>query len=183
MNPEAVLRDLYPRGSRTLDILLRHGELVAGKGLEIAARVPHLAPDTRFIEEAAMLHDIGIFMTRAPALFCTGESPYVCHGFLGRNLLDSMDLPRHAMVSERHTGAGISKENILRRNLPLPARDMIPETIEEIIVCAADKFFSKSPSKSGRTMTRARIVRELGAIDPAHASRFSEWAEMLDIRD
>ncbi|MFH1153619.1 MAG: HD domain-containing protein [Pseudomonadota bacterium] len=182
MTPESIIRDYYPPGSQTLDILLRHAEQVAKKGLEIARRVSHLEPDTGFIEEAAMLHDIGIFMTRAPAIGCFGGSPYICHGLLGRNLLESIELPRHALVSERHTGAGISRDNIIEHGLPLPLRDMIPLSIEEIIVCVADKYFSKNPSKSDLTMTRVDIFQELKTIDASHGERFSTWADLLGIR-
>lgn len=181
MNPEHILRDYYPPGSVTYDILVRHGELVAEKSLAIANGLPHLKPDTGFIIEAAMLHDIGIFLTSAPSIGCFGENPYVCHGYLGRQILESIGLSRHGRVAERHTGAGITMKNITALNLPLPMRDMIPETLEEIIICVADKFFSKSPEKQGRTMTVTAIARELEAIDLTHAIRFVSWAEYLGL--
>jgi uncharacterized protein len=51
---------------------------------------------------------------------------------------------RHARVAERHTGSGLTKEQIIAQGLPLPAEDFVPETIEEKVICYADKFFSKS---------------------------------------
>ena len=42
------------------DILLRHSRAVADKALEIVRNHPELHADERFVEEAAMLHDIGI---------------------------------------------------------------------------------------------------------------------------
>ena len=56
-------------------------------------------------------------------------------------------LRRLRLVSERHTGAGITLENIVANNLPLPKREMVPVTIEEIIICFADKFHSKLARK------------------------------------
>jgi uncharacterized protein len=43
-----------------------------------------------------------------------------------------------------HTGVGITKVEIEKNKLPLPARDYIAETDEEKIVMYADKFHSKS---------------------------------------
>ena len=51
---------------------------------------------------------------------------------------------RHALVCERHTGAGLSVEDIISQSLPLPHRDMLPLSIEEKLICYADKFYSKS---------------------------------------
>lgn len=59
-------------------------------------------------------------------------------------MLAAIGLPRHALVCERHTGSGLSLDYIVSNNLPLPHRDLLPTSIEEKIVCYADKFFSKT---------------------------------------
>jgi uncharacterized protein len=91
-----------------------------------------------------MLHDIGIFKCNAPSIYCIGDLPYILHGIEGRKILELENMPRHALVCERHTGSGITKEQIIQDNLPLPHRDMLPTTDEEALICYADKFFSKS---------------------------------------
>ena len=179
MNPKEIIHEFYPPGSKTCDILIRHGEQVTGKSLEIASLAPHPGIDILFIEQAAMLHDIGIFKTRAPGLGCFGPHPYLCHGFLGRQLLDSLGFPRHALVAERHTGAGITRANILENELPLPLRDMVPLTVEEIIICVADKFFSKSPGQNKKEKSLEKTIMDLESIDHEHACRFSKWLNEL----
>lgn len=144
VDPEAVLARFYPLDSPTLALLRRHGQQVAQKALAVADRLAHLNPDRRFLFEAAMLHDVGIFQTDSPALGCHGDAPYVCHGVLGRHLLEDIGLARHALVCERHVGTGLSAEEIRARRLPLPERDMRPVSLEEEVICYADKFFSKS---------------------------------------
>lgn len=159
------------------DILVRHSRIVTEKSLEIARGLPHLNPDLEFIQTAAMLHDIGIFLTRSESIGCFGKASYVCHGYLGREILDKLGLPpEYGLVSERHTGAGITKENILLNRLPLPHRDMVPVSLEEKIICAADKYHSKNPKLSGRTVTTAEVIKELGKINIDHAERFTLWA-------
>jgi len=178
MDALAVIETYYPKGSALHKILVEHSCQVARKSLEIAGNIPHLAPDLEFIESAAMLHDIGIFMTRAGAIGCTGGLPYICHGYLGRQILDDQGLDSaFGLVAERHTGAGITLDNIVQGNLPLPRRDMVPVTLEEKIICCADKYFSKSPKNQDRIMTPNLIMEELSKINPAHAARFAGWVE------
>ncbi len=178
MDPLALIEIYYPRDSSLYKTLVEHSCQVTEKSLEIARNLDHLAIDLEFIEAAAMLHDIGIFMTRAPSLGCTGEFPYICHGYLGRQLLDDLGLdPALGLVAERHTGAGITLENIVQANLPLPKRDMVPLSLEEKIICCADKYFSKSPKNRDRIMTPQVIMEELAKINPGHAERFAGWVE------
>jgi uncharacterized protein len=178
MDPMAVIEKFYPSGSALNRILVDHSRQVAEKSLDIARKLADPDLDLGFIEQAAMLHDIGIFLTASPKIGCTGQAPYLCHGVLGRELLDSEGLdPAYGLVAERHTGAGISLDTILRHNLPLPHRDLVPETLEEKIVCCADKFFSKTGPARHRPRTISQILADLTDIDPEHAHRFSRWAE------
>nr|NJM03582.1 HD domain-containing protein [Desulfobacula sp.] len=173
-----IIEKFYDPGTRLYDILVGHSRIVAEKSLEIARGLPHLNPDLDFIETAAMLHDIGIFLTRSESIGCLGKAAYVCHGYLGRELLDDLGLPpEYGLVSERHTGAGITRENIVLNKLPLPQREMVPLSLEEKIICAADKYHSKNPKFSGRNITTAEVVEELRKINDDHAGRFSIWAK------
>lgn len=56
----------YPQDNELKHILNVHSRSVADKALWIAGKHPELNLDTVFLEEAAMLHDIGIFLTHAP---------------------------------------------------------------------------------------------------------------------
>ena len=48
------------------------------------------------------------------------------------------------VFAKRHTGAGLTKKEIIEQELPLPQQDFLPETTEEKLICYADKFFSKT---------------------------------------
>ena len=175
MDALALIREVYASTPRAMDILVRHGRQVAEKAVAAARRVMHLQPDITFIREAALLHDIGIHQTRAPDLGCTGTHPYLCHGVLGRKILEKRGLPRHALVCERHVGTGITSAEIHDRNLPLPCRDMRPVTLEEEIVCWADKFFSKSETANSAEKSLPDILRQLSAHGPDKAHIFLAW--------
>ena len=107
-----------------------------------------------------MLHDIGIAQCDAPSIYCKGTEPYIRHGVIGRQILEEAGLPRHALVCERHTGSGITAEEIRERYMPLPCRDMLPISIEEKAICYADKFYSKS----GDPTRRKSLARAIASI-------------------
>jgi uncharacterized protein len=137
-------------------------------------------PDLRFIAEAALLHDIGIYRTDAARIGCHGREPYVRHGVIGRQILESHGLPRHALVCERHVGVGLTVADIRTQNLPLPLREMVPVSIEEVLICYADKFFSKSDP--GRELPLKAIVDELGRFGQDKAQLFMTWHEQFQGR-
>ena len=127
-------------------ILVTHSRQVADRSLAIIDAHPEWngQVDRQFVEEAAMLHDIGIIFCNAPKIYCNGGHKYIEHGYLGAELLRAEGLPKHALVAERHTGAGITLEQVLREELPIPERDYCQQSLEEKIICYADKFYSKS---------------------------------------
>jgi uncharacterized protein len=57
---------------------------------------------------------------------------------------NGIDMEPYARICERHTGTGITAEEVVAQKIPLPVRDYCPETPEEKLICLADKFFSKS---------------------------------------
>lgn len=179
LDPIAVIQAHYEPQGQTYKLLVDHGRDVARKALQIADRLDHLEIDRDFVFEAAVLHDIGIYLTRAPGIGCTGDAPYVCHGYLGGRILRKQGLPQHALVCERHVGCGISAAEIRRRRIPLPARDMLPVSIEEQLICYADKFFSKN---NGSEKTVAEIVAGLTPYGEDQVERFLSWAAFFDGR-
>ena len=160
------------------EILLTHSQLVRDKSLEIAIKHPELKADKQFIAEAALLHDIGIFLTDAPSIGCHGNHPYICHGYLGRELLEKEGLKKHGLVCERHTGTGLTVEEIKAQNLPLPHRDMVPRSIEEQIICFADSFFSKGHDLKEEKKTD-NIMKSLKKFGNEKVKIFSLWCEMF----
>ncbi|MBN2319246.1 MAG: HD domain-containing protein [Acidobacteria bacterium] len=179
MNPIDIINGYYTPGSKAHEIVVRHGEDVARKAVTVAEKVGHLNPDLEFIREAAMLHDVAIFLTDTPKLDCHGKHPYVCHGYLGRELLENRNLPKHALVCERHVGVGITAEDVRRHNLPLPERDMIPLSIEERIICYADKFFSKNGRKTETEKSVEEVLRNIARYGHDKVATFQSWLELF----
>lgn len=172
MDVYSLLEKYTVGNAELLRILTGHSEAVRDKALEIA-RVKGLDVDSGFVAEAAMLHDIGVVRVDAPSISCFGSAPYICHGVEGRAILEAEGLPRHALVCERHTGSGLSVAQIVAQNLPLPHRDMIPLSLEEKLICYADKFYSKSRDLRAEKPVE-RIIEQMKAHGPEAYERFME---------
>ena len=177
MDYQAIIQKYYPEDNELRHILLVHSRSVADKALAIADRHPELSLDKQFLEEAAMLHDIGIIRCNAPGIQCFGTEPYICHGRIGAEMLRAEGFPRHARVCERHTGAGITRSQIIAQQLPLPAQDFLPETMEEKVICYADKFFSKTHLDKEKTVEQA--ISSLSKFGEEGVERFREWVKMF----
>ena len=177
MNPFEIINEYYEENTPLYDILVAHSRLVAQKALNIAEMHPEMHLNKEFIYEAAMLHDLGIFKTNAPEIHCFGELPYICHGSVGSEILMKKGYEKHALVCERHTGTGLSATEIIKNNYPIPPREMIPETMEEILVCFADKFFSKTKMEKEKTVEKIR--RGLVKHGEDSVKRFDDWHKLF----
>lgn len=177
MNTIEILKRYYKENSDLYNLLVKHSTDVTNKALEIANKHPELKIDKGFVSEAGMLHDIGIFLTNAPSIHCHGIAPYICHGYLGREILDILGFHRHALVCERHTGVGLSVEDIRKQKLPVPIRDMRPQTIEEKVICFSDCFFSKTnPDKE---KDKEAVKASLDKYGEASVRQFDEWCTLF----
>ncbi len=172
-----VIDKYYSDNPPLRDLLILHSRLVADLALKVAAAHPELTLDVQFIEESAMLHDIGIFLTDAAPIHCFGKYHYICHGYLGADLLREEGLPRHALVAERHTGTGLTLKQILERDLPVPHRDMTPQSMEEKVVCFADKFFSKTNPTVQKSVEQAE--HSLAKFGQEGVLIFREWCRLF----
>ena len=172
--------DKYYGGCDALrHILLTHSTSVAQRALRIADMHPELNIDKAFVEQAAMLHDIGIVQVNAPAIECFGTQPYICHGICGAEMLRREGLPEsYARVCERHTGAGLTLHDIVQQTLPLPHHDLTPQTIEEKLICYADKFYSKTHLDKEKTIEQAE--RSLAKFGGDTLARFQALREIFD---
>lgn len=175
-----IIARFYDSGGPLHEVLTVHSNQVAQLAAAICDRLiaQGVPVDSQFVHEAAMLHDIGIVRVDAPGIHCHGTEPYIRHGILGREMLDQLGLYRHALVCERHTGSGLTVAEIESQQLPLPHRDLTPHSLEEKIVCYADKFFSKTHlGEPPRDMERVR--RSMARFGDASLARFDALAALL----
>ncbi len=153
---QAIIDKYYPDDNELRAIYMKHARQVADLALAINL-TRAIGLDPLDVEGAAMLHDIGIFGTNAPGIHCHGSASYMRHGIIGGELLRREGAPESwARVAERHTGTGITKEDILLQDLDLPVEDYCPVSMLEKLICYADKFYSKSGTMEKKPFTRVR---------------------------
>ena len=151
--------------------IVRHCEAVAmaAEFMADAAERRGRSLDTKAVIAGALLHDIG--RTR---------SQTVRHGVEGAEILEKEGVDMKVVeIVRRHVGAGISPEEA--RKLGLPDHDYIPRTLEERIVCFADKMvdadrvrpfgeevhrFTAKSHDVGRLLALKRGLAEDLGVDP-----------------
>lgn len=106
----------------------RHSIKVAEKALEIANKINKVKVNKDLIEIGSLLHDIGRSKTHS-----------FKHALIGGKMLKQMGFPENLVrICERHILGGLDKEDAAE--VGLLARDYLPETLEEKIICLADKL-------------------------------------------
>ena len=175
MDAISLLRKHFSHNQDAFEIVLEHSRLVAAKAVSLARNMPNPYLDMRLLEEAALLHDIGVSRTNVPRIGCRGAAPYIRHGILGREILESEGLTVHALVCERHIGVGIGVKDIVQQQLPLPKREMVPISLLEKVVCFADLFYSKKPGSVSVEKSVDEIASALRKHGNHKVSIFEEW--------
>jgi uncharacterized protein len=108
----------------------RHSLKVAEKALELAERIKLREIDMDLIEIGGLLHDIGRCKTHG-----------FNHALIGAKIIRERGLPeRLAKICETHILGGLDKEDAKR--VGLPEKDFLPQTLEEKIICLADKHIA-----------------------------------------
>jgi len=160
-----------------LELVLTHGRMVAELACKVGRNLGLNDDELKFLNEAAMLHDIGICKVYAPGIGMHGPNPYITHGVIGRQILEKEGLPLHALICERHIGVGLTSEDITAQQLPLPERDMSPQNLYEEIICFADLFFSKIPGKLEVRKSVEQVREKLSAFGKQKVEIFDEWTK------
>lgn len=185
MDALRVLGAFYPEDTPLRRKLLEHSRLVREEALAIAesAACREMGLDLDVVSAGAWLHDVGVCRCHAPDILCTGTEPYIRHGIVGAGMLRAygaehgLDMEPFARICERHTGSGLSAGEILSRGLPLPPRDFLPVTLEEKLVCLADKFHSKSGD--GRRKPLEEVRRGIARFGAAPVARLEALLELF----
>ena len=124
--------------------------------------------DIKLVEAGALLHDLG-----------RGQTHGIEHGVVGGQIARKLGMPMEiTQIIERHVGAGLTMDEARRNNLP--RGKYVPETLEEKIVCYADKLIEGS-HEVGIESTIANFSEELGADHQAIKRLKDLHSEMVSV--
>lgn len=137
------------RKHKTPERVIAHAQAVAGL---VKRLMTGLKIDERVVIAGALLHDIGRSKTQGPG-----------HGVESAKILRGHGVDEKvARIAETHVGAGIPEREAVE--LGFPAKDYLPSTLEEMLVCYADKLMA-----GDRVMTEAEALDEFKEkLGPSH---------------
>jgi uncharacterized protein len=148
-----ALHEKHAPNAAALDSVYTHCVIVCGIAVQLhsqdsrqhrSGRGGDLAIDLALVRAGCLLHDIGVYRLYDPS-GALNHAEYIRHGVLGYELLRQEGLPEViCRFASHHTGVGLTREDVLRQELPLPPRDYLAQTAEERLVMYADKFHSKT---------------------------------------
>ena len=173
MNKHLKLLKKYSSSPKDFEIVTDHSLAVLGKALEIIRKKKIYRIDLDLVIAGCLLHDIGAF--KFMKNFHLKQNDYIKHGIIGGKILRKEGLNKIALIAERHIGAGISKKETIGNNFPLPKKDFLPVTLEQKLVCYADKFHSKS----GKKDDLENIRKEMKGYGKDVFERFKELEKMF----
>ena len=108
----------------------RHSLKVAEKALNLAEKIDEKDIDKDLIEIGGILHDIGRSKTHD-----------FRHAVIGAKILKERGFSKRlSRICETHMLGGLDKEDA--KQVGLPEKDYLPFTLEEKIICLADKHIS-----------------------------------------
>ncbi|MBW2968094.1 HD domain-containing protein [Candidatus Woesearchaeota archaeon] len=164
----------YSNTKSDFDIVLRHSKAVQKIALDIGRRVNRAGKkhvDLEFLRVAAILHDIGRF--EYPPWRCA-----VRHGVHGEKILLAEGLSRkYQRVCSCHLGAGIKRSEVIAQKLDIPARDYMPRSVEEKIICYADRRLRLT--RPIRIETELRRFKKYGPAAVARLQKLHDEIEGL----
>jgi uncharacterized protein len=147
------IRALHERHAPTAEALenvYTHCVIVCGIAEQLHARSGH-GGDLALARAGCLLHDVGVYRLYG-ADGTLDHARYIRHGILGQELLRAEGLPEAlCRFAAHHTGVGLSRDDVVRQELPLPPGDYLAQTPEESLVMYADKFHSKTDPPAFRT--------------------------------
>jgi uncharacterized protein len=138
-----ALHEKHAPTPEALDLVYTHCVIVCGIAEQLRARSGADA-SLDLVRAGCLLHDVGVYRLYDDA-GRLDHANYIRHGILGHELLREEGFPEViCRFAAHHTGVGLSREDVLRQELPLPPGDYLAETPEETLVMYADKFHSKT---------------------------------------
>jgi uncharacterized protein len=171
--------ELHQRHAPTaaaLDLVYAHCQIVAAVAGQLLA-ASGFAADAALVRAGCLLHDVGVYPLYDEA-GRLDHANYIRHGVLGYRLLRAEGLPEViCRFASHHTGVGLTRDDVVRQELPVPPADYLADTAEETVVMYADKFHTKSTPPS--FLTADAYAASVTRYGPDKAAAFAAMRAAL----
>jgi uncharacterized protein len=171
--------ELHQRHAPTaaaLELVYTHCQIVGAVAGQLLA-ASGFAANAALVRAGCLLHDVGVY----PLYDEAGRldyANYIRHGVLGYQLLRAEGLPEViCRFASHHTGVGLTRDDVVRQELPVPPADYLADTAEETVVMYADKFHTKSTPPA--FLTADAYAASVGRYGPDKAAAFAAMRAAL----
>lgn len=135
------LHQKYAKSDADLTLIYTHCQIVEAIAMQLLDANPIEDIDHNLVHVGCLLHDIGAYEVLEDGKFVRG----VRHGTIGEDILKNEGFSETIWrFASHHTGVGLTEQDVIDQNLPIPIADYTARTREERIIMYADKFHSKS---------------------------------------
>lgn len=178
-----ALHKKYAPAEALFELVFTHCKIICDIARQLADR-SGVNVDVDLVQTGSLLHDIGAYPLFDGDGLEIYTSNYITHGIRGEEILQKEGFAENiCRFASHHTGAGLSKKQIIESNLPLPHNDYLAETPEEELTMYADKFHSKlDPPVFNSYKFYATYVTQFGSEAEASFVHFTEKFGKPDLR-
>lgn len=172
------LHHKYAQNDTDFNLIYQHCRVVEATAMQLLDAKPIPGMDRQLVHVGCLLHDIGAYQVLEGGRFVKG----VRHGAFGEDILKSEGFPESIWrFASHHTGVGLTEQDIIDQNIPIPVADYTAKTNEERLVMYADKFHSKSnpPLESPYFCTFEWFRNSIQKFGKDKAAKFDALAELF----
>ncbi len=176
-----ALHKKYAPCAEVFDLVFIHCQIVCDIAEQLIEKGTFRV-DVELVRAGCLLHDIGVYPLFGADGTQRSDVNYIAHGIEGEAILKAERFPKIIQrFCSHHTGVGLTKQDIIEQDLPLPATNYIAETDEELLIMYADKFHSKTtPPRFNSFEWYKQYIAQYGTDK---AITFEKMAEKLGIPD
>lgn len=176
-----ALHHKYALSDTGFDLVFTHCKVVSDIAAQCIAN-KDLAVDAELVRVGCLLHDIGVYTLLDKNGKERPDIHYITHGIRGEVILKDEGFPEVIWrFASHHTGVGLTKQDIMSQNLPLPLTDYMADTEEEELVMYADKFHSKEIPPCFNTYDYYRTA--VAKFGPQKAQKFEQMTKEFGMPD
>jgi uncharacterized protein len=140
-----ALHHKYAPSDTVFDWVYVHCKIIDDTAAQLLDTHPSLSVNRQLVHVGCMLHDIGVYTLFDAERQLKANVNYIQHGIRGAEILEAEGYPEQIVrFASCHTGVGLTRDDVERQNLPIPAGDYTAKNIEELLIMYADKFHSKT---------------------------------------
>jgi uncharacterized protein len=182
-----LLHKKYAQGTykeKWVELVWTHSNIILEIALKIAENLESekvILINIELLAKGTLLHDIGVYQCYDEDLNPDKKlKTYINHGFIGAEIIKSENFSESvSRFAITHTATGLTKEDVERENLPYEKIDYIPITLEEELLCYADKFHSKYPAFS----SYEKVLEQIKMFDPKREIKLDNLRRKFGIPD